>query len=76
MKLYCLESDLERIEKLKKAIIEFQNMYSEGMELTEENINKVTKAIDEINKVFPPHLNYKILGLKMVNSAGTKFTIN
>ena len=77
MKIKIEERDLKRLEDLKKTIEELQNTYTDDMDSSDdEKLNKLVITVKSLNGIIPPHLNYKLVQLKMVNSDGTKFTIS
>lgn len=76
MKIKIEDTEIKRLQGLKESIEALMNSYTEDMDATEDNLNKIKNITDKINSFLPPHLDYDLLKIKMVNSAGTKFTIN
>ncbi len=77
MKIKIEERELQMLEDLKKTIEELQNTYTDDMDSSDdEKLNKLAIIVKNLNGIIPPHLNYKLVKLKMVNSDGTKFTIS
>ncbi len=66
---------IERIKLLEERIEALLDVYVEDMSASDTNLTKIKKAVDDVNAILPPHLNYSLLKMKMVNSDGTKFTI-
>lgn len=75
MKIEIDESNIEELKNLKNSIEGLLSIYKEDMEATEENLEKVTKAVNKVNSCGVRNFKFGLMKTRIVSSVGAKLTI-